>query len=56
MASKWVGPIMGRQYRVVIHRGYRGVKGKCFPKDLAAWLDYCRRLHIPSEIFTAAAK
>ena len=56
MASKWVGPVMGRHYRIIWHRGVRGVKGKCFPKDLAAWLDYCRSQKIPAELFQAARK
>lgn len=56
VASKWVGNPMGRQYRTIKHRGYRGVKGKCFPKDLNAWLEYCRKNGIPAEIMTAARK
>ncbi|HBC72247.1 hypothetical protein A2379_00220 [Candidatus Amesbacteria bacterium RIFOXYB1_FULL_47_13] len=56
MASKWVGVPMGRHYRVIWHRGHRGVKGKCFPKDLVTWIDYCSRQKIPAEIFQAARK
>ena len=56
VASKWVGCPMGRQYRVIKHRGYRGVGGKCFPKDLNAWLEYCHKNGIAAEIMTAARK
>jgi UDPglucose 6-dehydrogenase len=45
---------MSNHYRVVWHRGHRGIKGKCFPKDLAAWIGYCRDHDIPVELFEAA--
>ena len=54
IASKWVGPVMGRHYRVIFHKGYRGVGGKCFPKDLNAWIEYCESKDIPVEILKAA--
>lgn len=54
--SKWVGAPMGRQYNKVMHNGFRGVGGKCFPKDLANWLDYCEDRGIPSLLFDAARK
>lgn len=41
-ASKWVGAPMGRQYHTIFHKGFRGVGGKCFPKDINAWVDYCK--------------
>ena len=56
VASKWVGSVMGRQYRTIWHRGARGVKGKCFPKDLNAWIDYCNTRGIPVELLSAARK
>ena len=53
VASKWVGPVMGRHYRNVWHKGYRGFGGKCFPKDLASWLEYCRKKGIDSTLMKA---
>lgn len=52
--SKWVGVPMGRHYRTIHHKGYRGVGGACFPKDLSAWLEYCEESGINYEIFAAA--
>ena len=40
LASKWVGVPMGRHYRVIKHKGKRGFGGKCFPKDINAWIQY----------------
>ena len=54
MASKWVGPSMGRHYRTIFHKGYRGVGGTCFPKDLNSWLDYCERIGIDAGLLRAA--
>jgi UDPglucose 6-dehydrogenase len=42
-ASKWVGAPMGRQYHKIFHKGYRGVGGACFPKDINAWLEYATK-------------
>lgn len=53
VASKWVGAPMGRHYREIFHKGFRGFGGKCFPKDLAAWLEYCKKAHIDSSLFEA---
>ncbi len=52
-ASKWVGAPMGRHYREIFHKGFRGFGGKCFPKDLAAWLEYCKVAKIDSSLFDA---
>jgi len=54
ISSKWVGCPMGRQYRVIYHKGYRGVGGKCFPKDLSAFIEYCDKKNIRSDLFKAA--
>lgn len=56
MASKWMGVPMGRHYRKIFHKGYRGIGGKCFPKDLHAWIEYCMKKGIDVTIFKAAAK
>lgn len=50
-ASKWVGAPMGRQYHKIFHKGYRGVGGKCFPKDLNAWVEYCQSKGIDVKLF-----
>ena len=54
VASKWVGPVMGRHYRVIFHKGKRGIGGKCFPKDLNAWIEYCNENKIDARLFEAA--
>lgn len=52
-ASKWVGAPMGRQYHNVNHKGFRGYGGKCFPKDVNAWIEYCKNKDIPVTLFEA---
>lgn len=52
-ASKWVGAPMGRQYHKVEHKGFRGFGGKCFPKDINAWLEYCEKNNIRSTLMGA---
>ena len=54
VASKWVGCPMGRHYRVIFHKGKRGVGGKCFPKDLNAWLEYCKEQGLDARLLQAA--
>lgn len=54
VSSKWVGCPMGRHYRVIFHKGKRGVGGKCFPKDLNAWLEYCEEQGLDYQLFKAA--
>lgn len=51
-ASKWVGAPMGRQYHRVVHKGFRGFGGKCFPKDINAWIEYCIKEGIPHRLFS----
>lgn len=51
-ASKWVGAPMGRQYHRIMHKGYRGVGGACFPKDVNAWLEYCKKNKIDDRLMT----
>lgn len=52
-ASKWVGAPMGRQYHRIFHKGFRGFGGKCFPKDINAWLEYCKQNNIDATLFEA---
>lgn len=52
-ASKWVGAPMGRQYHTIYHKGFRGFGGKCFPKDVNAWVDYVDALGEDSRLMTA---
>ena len=52
-ASKWVGAPMGRQYHNVKHKGFRGFGGKCFPKDISSWLQWCNEKGIESTLFEA---
>lgn len=49
-ASKWIGAPMGRQYHKIFHKGYRGVGGACFPKDINAWLEYVKTLKIDDRL------
>lgn len=53
-ASKWVGVPMGRQYHKIFHKGYRGVGGACFPKDLNAFLEYLKEKGLRGDLFSAA--
>lgn len=52
-ASRWVGAPMGRQYHKIGHKGFRGFGGKCFPKDINAWIDYVNDLGADSRLMTA---
>ncbi len=52
-ASKWVGAPMGRQYHKVFHKGFRGFGGKCFPKDVNAWVDYVNAVGVDGRLMTA---
>ena len=54
VASKWVGCAMGRHYRTIYHKGYRGVGGACFPKDLNSWIAYCQEKGIDAKLFQSA--
>ena len=51
-----MNPGQGRHYRKIFHKGYRGVGGKCFPKDLNTWVKYCEANGINSELMDAALK
>lgn len=53
VSSKWVGCAMGRHYHVIFHKGFRGVGGKCFPKDINAWIDYCNNKGINVKFLSA---
>lgn len=50
LASKWVGVPMGRHYRVIFHKGKRGFGGKCFPKDINAYIQYLDEKGIDSQL------
>jgi UDPglucose 6-dehydrogenase len=56
LAAKWVGAPMGRHYRRIFHNDFRGFGGKCFPKDINAWLEYCRKRGINSTLMGAVRK
>lgn len=56
IAAKWVGAPMGRHYRNIFHKGFRGFGGKCFPKDINAWLEYCDRRGINTTFMGAVRK
>lgn len=49
-ASKWVGSPMGRMYWEVLHGGFRGYGGKCFPKDMNSLLNWLKKEKINCEI------
>lgn len=51
-AAKW----FCRQYRVIHHKGYRGIGGKCFPKDLSTWIEYCRQKGLDVTLLRAARR
>jgi UDPglucose 6-dehydrogenase len=56
MASKWVGSPMGRMYWDVLHGGFRGYGGKCFPKDINNLIKWCKENKIDAEILLATQK
>lgn len=49
VASKYLNP----WYTTVVHKGYRGFGGKCFPKDINSWLDYLSEKGIDDTLFKA---
>ncbi len=53
-ASKWLGAPMGKQYHKIFHKGYRGLGGACFPKDMASWIEYTEKMGIPNGIMKMA--
>lgn len=48
-ASKYLNPY----YTNIWHKGYRGFGGKCFPKDINAWLQYLQKNKIDDTLFKA---
>ena len=48
-ASKYMNPY----YHEIMHKGYRGFGGKCFPKDLNSWIEYLSQKGIDSTLFKA---
>lgn len=55
-ASKWVGSPMGRMYWDVLHGGFRGYGGKCFPKDVNSLINWCKENGVNAEILEATKK
>jgi len=55
-ASKWVGSPMGRMYWDVYHKGKRGYKGACFPKDMATLEKWCKMNKIGHELLSTTIK
>ena len=47
--SKYMNPY----YHVIMHKGYRGFGGKCFPKDINSWIAYLKKENIDSTLFRA---
>lgn len=52
-SSRWVGCPMGRHYRKIWHNGKRGYGGKCFPKDVNAYLEYLEQQGLDDTLFAA---
>ena len=50
--SKYMNPF----YHVIIHKGYRGFGGKCFPKDINTWITYLHDKKIDDTLFSAVQK
>lgn len=48
-ASKYLNPY----YTTIWHKDYRGFGGKCFPKDINAWLQYLQKNKIDDTLFKA---
>jgi UDPglucose 6-dehydrogenase len=48
-ASKYLNPY----YTNIWHKDYRGFGGKCFPKDINAWIQYLETNHIDETLFKA---
>jgi UDP-glucose 6-dehydrogenase len=44
---------MNPYYHVIMHKGYRGFGGKCFPKDINSWIAYLAERKIDSTLFRA---
>lgn len=49
VASKYLNP----WYTTIWHKDYRGFGGKCFPKDINAWLEYLEENKIDNTLFKA---
>jgi len=47
--SKFMSPY----YHVIMHKGYRGFGGKCFPKDVNSWIVYLQENKIDDTLFKA---
>ena len=50
-ASRWVGCPMGRHYRKIFHNNKRGFAGKCFPKDLGSYIEWCNVYGIDANLW-----
>ena len=45
---------IGRSHLEIWHKGYRGVGGKCLPKDAKAFMDYARKYGFPMTLLEKA--
>lgn len=50
-SSKYTGPSFGRYYLDVVHKGKRGFKGTCYPKDLRAFVKMMGDLKLDGSLF-----
>ena len=50
VASEFVGSGILRYMTIFHHGGKRGVGGPCFPKDLAAFIEFCKTIGVDAEL------
>ena len=50
VASEFVGTGILRYMTIFHHGGKRGVGGPCFPKDLAAFIEFCKSIGVDAEL------
>lgn len=56
VASEFVGNGMLRYMTIFHHGGKRGVGGPCFPKDLAAFIEFCKTIGVDAQLPLAARR
>lgn len=54
-ASKFIGPGMLR-YMTIFHNDKRGYGGPCFPKDVASYLEFSKKIKVNAELPQATRK
>jgi len=52
-ASKFIGKGILR-YMTIFHNGKRGFGGPCFPKDIASYIEFCKKIGVYSDLPQAA--